>query len=77
MISRTAGRSLPTPVLDRQTIFVSRQKMSSVNINIAFCVLHLVVQEQFFLWFYKTAVMACHILPDEEIDGMSQTYIYA
>ena len=41
--------------------------VSSVNINNAFFVFHLVVQKQFFLGFYKKAVIACHILPDEEI----------
>ena len=42
--------------------------VSSVNINIiAFFVLRLEVQQQFFLGFHKTVAMACHILPDEEI----------
>ena len=41
--------------------------MLSVNTSIAFFVLRLVVQQQFFLRFYETAVMACHILLDEEI----------
>ena len=41
--------------------------MSSVNINITFFVLRLVVHQQLFLRFYKTAVMTFHILPNEEI----------